>query len=307
MFNPTRVWRKWHRKVNRNQRRYALSSALAASALPALVMARGHRIDEVTEVPIVVDDKLQSLDKTKNAVNILKELNVYGDVQKVIDSKKLRRGKGKMRNRRYVMRRGPLIVYSKDDGCSKAFRNLPGVETADVTRLNLLNLAPGGHLGRLCIWTASAFAQLDEIYGDLSGKTSSLKMAGGRAYTLPRSCITNSDITAIINSDEVQSVLKPADNSNKVMHTIRKKNPLKNMREMLKLNPYAGVEKRAELLQRAQGSNKKSKTLTPKEADDRAASKKAFYDYMIDEQGINDPPVEDVEEEEEEEDEEGLA
>merc|ERR1712195_412562 len=43
MFNPTKTWRKWHRKINVNQRRYAICSALAASALPALVMARGHK------------------------------------------------------------------------------------------------------------------------------------------------------------------------------------------------------------------------------------------------------------------------
>ena len=47
MFAPTKVWRKWHRKININQKRYAVVSALAASALPALVMARGHRVEQV--------------------------------------------------------------------------------------------------------------------------------------------------------------------------------------------------------------------------------------------------------------------
>ncbi len=56
MFAPTRTWRRWHRKVNRNQKRYAVTSALAASALPALVMARGHRVEQVAEVPLVVAD-----------------------------------------------------------------------------------------------------------------------------------------------------------------------------------------------------------------------------------------------------------
>ena len=59
MFAPNRVWRKWHFKINKNQRRYALASAMAASALPALVMARGHRIDSVDEVPLVVSSTLQ--------------------------------------------------------------------------------------------------------------------------------------------------------------------------------------------------------------------------------------------------------
>ncbi len=39
--------RKWHRKINTNQKRFAVASALAASALPSLVLARGHRIEQV--------------------------------------------------------------------------------------------------------------------------------------------------------------------------------------------------------------------------------------------------------------------
>ena len=34
-----------------------------------------------------------------------------------------------------------------------------------VDRLNLLQLAPGGHMGRFCIWSQSAFEKLDRLYG----------------------------------------------------------------------------------------------------------------------------------------------
>merc|ERR1719326_1056511 len=54
MFAPTKIWRRWHRKINLNQRRYATVSALAASALPSLVMARGHKVDNVVEIPLVL-------------------------------------------------------------------------------------------------------------------------------------------------------------------------------------------------------------------------------------------------------------
>jgi ribosomal protein L4 len=37
--------------VNINQKRYAVASALAASALPSLVLARGHRIEQVSWQP----------------------------------------------------------------------------------------------------------------------------------------------------------------------------------------------------------------------------------------------------------------
>merc|ERR1711944_104160 len=45
MFAPTKVYRRWHRRVNVNQKRYAMTSAIAATGVPALVMAKGHRID----------------------------------------------------------------------------------------------------------------------------------------------------------------------------------------------------------------------------------------------------------------------
>ncbi len=41
MYAPLKVWRKWHRKINLKQRRYALVSAIAASGVPSLVLARG--------------------------------------------------------------------------------------------------------------------------------------------------------------------------------------------------------------------------------------------------------------------------
>lgn len=59
MFAPTKTWRKWHRRVNTNQRRYAVASALAASALPALVMGRGHSINNVPEVPLVISSDVE--------------------------------------------------------------------------------------------------------------------------------------------------------------------------------------------------------------------------------------------------------
>ena len=47
---------------------------------------------------------------------------------------------GKMRNRRYVLRKGPLVVASNTTHVARAFRNLPGVEVVSVDRLNLLQV-----------------------------------------------------------------------------------------------------------------------------------------------------------------------
>ncbi|KIJ39958.1 hypothetical protein M422DRAFT_257276 [Sphaerobolus stellatus SS14] len=243
MFAPTKIWRKWHVKVNQNQRRFAVVSALAASALPSLVLARGHRIEEINEVPLVVPSSAESLKKTKEAVELLKGLHAYRDVVKVSNSRKLRAGKGKLRNRRHRQRRGPLVVYNEDNGIIKAFRNLPGVELVQVTRLNLLQLAPGGHLGRFVIWTESAFARLDEVFGT-QDKAAVLK----KDYFLPTAKISNPDVTRIINSDEIQSVLRPVGPKVQKRPWTQHKNPLKNKGVLFRLNPYAKTSRRQELL-----------------------------------------------------------
>lgn len=128
----------------------------------------------------------------------MKSIKAYNDVIKVSNSRKIRAGKGKMRNRRHTQRRGPLIVYNSNEGIVKSFRNIPGVETCPVQSLNLLQLAPGGHVGRFIIWTQSAIEALDEVYAAKSG------------YELPTAKITSTDVTRLINSDEIQSVVRAA-------------------------------------------------------------------------------------------------
>mmetsp|Transcript_3635 Transcript_3635/g.4066 ORF Transcript_3635/g.4066 Transcript_3635/m.4066 type:complete len:134 (+) Transcript_3635:3-404(+) len=122
--------------------RHAVAVALAASSLPPLVMARGHRINQVAELPLVVTDGIESLTKTKQAVETLQKLGCGEELEKVVASKALRAGKGKARNRRYVQRLGPLIIYNEDNGITRAMRNIAGVETAHIDRLNLLRLDP---------------------------------------------------------------------------------------------------------------------------------------------------------------------
>merc|ERR1712137_803447 len=219
-------------------KRHAVVTSLAASCLPPLVMARGHRIGDVAELPLVLSKDIESVQKTKQALDMLKQAGCTEELQRVLDSKKVRAGKGKMRNRRYVMRRGPLVVYNEDNGIVRAMRNIPGVETACVDRLNLLKLAPGGNFGRFIIWTEGAFEKLNQIYGGV-GENSPLK----KGYNLPRAQMENADVSRIINSDEVQSVLRPKLEAPKKFAV--KKNPLKNPMVMARLNP--GVMKKKEL------------------------------------------------------------
>jgi len=252
MFAPTKTWRRWHRRINVTQRRYALCSSIAATGVPALVMSKGHRIEGTPEVPLVISDKIEELKKTKEAVTVLRKFGAWPDIEKVYKSKRFRAGKGKMRNRRRIQRRGPMIIYNKDNGITKAFRNIPGITLLCVDHLNVLKIAPGGHVGRFCIWTESAFKKLDTIYGTWS-KPSKTKSH----YNLPMPKMTNTDLSRLLKSDEIQSVLRKPNKT--IKRKVLKKNPLKNIRVMMRLNPYAAVAKRSAIA--TNEANKKKKEI----------------------------------------------
>jgi large subunit ribosomal protein L4e len=231
MFNPNTVWRRLHRKVNLTQRRHAVASAIAASAVPSLVLARGHRINQVPEIPLVVDS-LQ-ISKTKELLKILYMLGCEDELSTILETKKIRPGVGKARNKKFKVKKGPLIIYDNASvNVKKAARNIPGVEVCNVERLNLLQLCPGGHLGRFVIWTKDAFEKLNSIFGNRTNPGVEKK-----GYILERPMLTNANIARIINSDDIQSVVKKME-KNKVLHDKQKKNPLTNKVKMHFLNPY---------------------------------------------------------------------
>jgi len=285
MFAPLKTWRRWHRKVNLKQKRHAAASALAASALPPLVQARGHKVGNTPFLPLVVDDKIESVEKTKEVIAFLKRFGAYDDVERCAESKTVRPGIGKVRNHRYKLRKGPLFIY---EGASQnlrhAIRNLPGVEICNVHRLNLRQLAPGGTLGRFIIWTAGAFKALDKVFGSYR-KPSSEKSG----YHLHRTVLSNADIAKIINSDAIQKVVRPA-KDNKAIHDKVKKNPLKNRKAMQFLNPHAKTlfemskkaheegAKRTKVALEAKRGISKSQTKEQKAA--KKANKKASNNWL---------------------------
>jgi large subunit ribosomal protein L4e len=151
------------KSINRKERRLAIRSGIAASAVKEIVTARGHSIADTTQLPIVIDDELESLKKTEEIKGLFTSLGIWADVERA-DRHKVRAGKGKMRGRRKKTGRGPLIIVSEDKGIGKAARNLPGVDTTTVRSLNAELLAPGAHPGRLVVWTRSAITSLDQIW-----------------------------------------------------------------------------------------------------------------------------------------------
>lgn len=84
---------------------------------------------------MVVDDAVGSISKTATALDMFKKFGAEADIDKSKASKKIRAGKGKMRNRRYTLRKGPLVVYAgAADTLPRAVRNIGGVDYAHVDR-----------------------------------------------------------------------------------------------------------------------------------------------------------------------------
>jgi len=165
--HPPVVEKKIKKKIPKKERRLALFSAIAATASKEVVARRGHIIDDVPELPLIVTDDLQSLKKTRELKDVFMTLGIWPDVCRVKESIKVRAGRGKMRGRRKKVRVGPLIVISKNDGIVEAARNLPGVDVIHVRDLNPEILAPGTHPGRLTVWTRSSIEELRKLEEEL--------------------------------------------------------------------------------------------------------------------------------------------
>jgi large subunit ribosomal protein L4e len=153
------------KKIPKKEKHLALFSAIAATASKEVVASRGHRIADVTQIPLIVTDQLERLTKTKQVEEALINLGSLSDLYRAKESRKIRAGRGKTRGRKRKQAVGPLIVVAENRGIVKAARNLPGVEVITANNLNPEILAPGTHAGRLTVWTKSAIERLSDQYG----------------------------------------------------------------------------------------------------------------------------------------------
>ncbi len=161
--HPPEADQNFSEKVNKKERIIARNSAIAATSDPILVESRGHIIEEVNYLPLVVTDELESLKKTKDVYETFKSLGLSFDLAKAKRrNSHVRAGKGKRRGRKYKNGKSVLLVVANDMGILRAARNISGVDAVIIDQLNTEHLAPGTHAGRLTIWTKSAVDYLKE-------------------------------------------------------------------------------------------------------------------------------------------------
>ena len=146
--------------MNDKERKLAVRSAIAATADAELVGERGHRFDEDLALPLVVSDEFEDLVKTRDVVSFLEAVGVDGDVERADEGRGVRAGRGTTRGRKTQEPKSLLFVTSSAAGPSKAARNLAGADVATAANVGAEDLAPGGHPGRLTVWTESAVEEV---------------------------------------------------------------------------------------------------------------------------------------------------
>ncbi len=153
--HPPTVDKQIKKKINAKERKLATASAIAATAVKELVAERGHMIDKVPQIPLVVSDELEKLKTAKEVEETFSKLGLSEDLQRA-KARKVRAGKGTMRGRRYKKKKSALVVVSDSADVFKGASNYPGIDVVKAEHLGVEQLAPGTHHGRLTIYTKSA-------------------------------------------------------------------------------------------------------------------------------------------------------
>ena len=158
--HPPRAEKNIYKHINKKEKRLALASAIAATAIKELVQLRGHKVEDVPSLPLVVVDKLQSIARVKDLLSTFEKLGLKEELKRLKKGVKRLSGKPRMRGRTKREPKGPLIVVAKDEGIGKAAQSIPGVECVLAKDLSVVHLAPGSHPARLVVWTKSALSSL---------------------------------------------------------------------------------------------------------------------------------------------------
>ena len=166
-----KVDKDWSQKLNSKQKNAARDSAIAATADSSLVSARGHRFEEGTNFPIILDGYVESRQgsdekydieslplqySTRKFMAIMEGIGLGEDLRRAKSGRTIRAGKGTMRGRKVRTPKSVLLVVSSREGLHKAASNIPGVDVVVAKDLCAEDLAPGGDPGRLTVWTRPA-------------------------------------------------------------------------------------------------------------------------------------------------------
>ena len=158
--HPPKVAKILVENMNAKEYAKALASAIAATA-DSKLLSRRHALPD-RKFPVVLDDKFESVAKTKEAYSILSRF--FGaDLE---DAKSKKRLKSGIRHRRKAQRRSykksVLVVASSGSAVLKAARNIAGVDSSSAKGLRVRDLCPGS-IPRISIFTKGSLKELEQI------------------------------------------------------------------------------------------------------------------------------------------------
>ena len=160
--HPPKANKVIFKKLNKKENKLALCSAIAATSSKELVERRGHKVEGISDFPLVVSDDIENIAKTSDLIKVLDDLKITQDVER-LENRRKRSGKVALRGRVTKTGKSVLFVVSKSEKLSKATGTIPGVEVCSAKNLSVLNLAPGGNLIRLTVYSKKAIEEIAEI------------------------------------------------------------------------------------------------------------------------------------------------
>jgi len=158
--HPPKAEKRLAKKMNEREWILALKSAIAATADAELVTGDGrHHVIDTSNLtlPLIVEASFESIKKAGEVHSIFEKLGLADDVKRAAN-KKTKAGRARTGKRRF--RKSVLVVVSDNCPVMNAARNLAGVDVVDADGLNVALLAPGGHPGRLTLWTEGAIEKI---------------------------------------------------------------------------------------------------------------------------------------------------
>ena len=150
------------KNINNKEWDHAILTGLMASLNRDLVCANGQKVPQ--NYPFILDSKTEDITKTKEVKDLLVKLGFDEEIQRT-SQRKIRAGRGTMRNRTYKTKRGPLIITSSmDKALNKSARNILGIDIIPANSLIVSDFGMSEKAGRAVLFTLEGAKEFSDAF-----------------------------------------------------------------------------------------------------------------------------------------------
>ncbi|BCS90813.1 MAG: 50S ribosomal protein L4 [Candidatus Micrarchaeota archaeon] len=155
--HPHKVEKNIIEVINNKEYTKAIISAIAYTNNAKEV----YKIDKDT--PIIVEDAIEKISKTKDLVSLIKRLGLEKQLEDVEKRKRIRKGLRRSARQRSYKKWLLFVTLDSNADLLKAARNIKGVDAVPLEKLSVDKLVPGGNNPRIVIWSLSSVKNIDKI------------------------------------------------------------------------------------------------------------------------------------------------